>query len=216
MGASTQFSLIETMLLAKPFGYLLLQYHMRRLAASSACLGFPFNDGEITSALQDLAAKLSAKSFWRVRLLLAPDGAISTSAEPVEPAINREPPLRAAISTLRVSSTAPMLRHKTTMRAMYDTEFRAWSARIGCFDVIFTNEHGQVTEGTRTNVFVQRGAEILTPPLECGLLDGTLRRWMLDARPVSIRECVMTVDDLVSADRIFLGNSVRGLAEVRL
>jgi len=59
-------------------------------------------------------------------------------------------------------------------------------------------------------------APILTPPLECGLLDGTLRRWMLDSQAMHTRGCVLTVSDLASADRIYLGNSVRGLTEVGL
>jgi branched-subunit amino acid aminotransferase/4-amino-4-deoxychorismate lyase len=39
---------------------------------------------------------------------------------------------------------------------------------------------------------------------------------MLDSQAMSVRECVLKVADLASADRIFLGNSVRGLVEVRL
>jgi para-aminobenzoate synthetase/4-amino-4-deoxychorismate lyase len=56
----------------------------------------------------------------------------------------------------------------------------------------------------------------IAPPLECGLLDGTLRKWMLDSQAMPTSECVLTVADLASADRIFLANSVRALLEVRL
>jgi len=219
MAADADFSLIETILWTRSSGYVLLQYHLRRLAASAACMGFPCDLGEVVRALQRWRKKtenLSATQFWKIRLLLAPDGTLSVSVTPIEPPGHKEPLPRAVISTTAVSSADPMLRHKTTRRALYDAELKAWSARTGCFDVLFVNERAEVTEGARTNLFIQRGATMLTPPLACGLLDGTLRRWMLDSQAMPTRECVLTVADLASADRIFLGNSVRGLVEVRL
>ena len=219
MAADAEFSLIETILWTKSSGYVLLPYHLRRLATSAACMGFPCNSGEIVRTLPRWRKKtenLCVAQFWKIRLMMAPDGSLSVSATPIEPPGRKEPLPRAVISTSAVSSTDPMLRHKTTRRALYDAELKALSARTGCFDVIFVNERAEVTEGARTNLFIQRGAAILTPPLSCGLLDGTLRKWMLDSQAMPTRECVLTVADLASADRIFLGNSVRGLVEVRL
>jgi branched-subunit amino acid aminotransferase/4-amino-4-deoxychorismate lyase len=211
-----EFSLIETILWTRSSGYVLLQYHLRRLSASAECMGFACDAGEIARTLQGCADNLSAEPFWKIRLLLAPDGTLSVSATPIEPPGHKDPLPRVVISTTAVSSADPMLRHKTTRRALYDAELKTWSAGTGCFDVIFVNERAEVTEGARTNVFIQRGAAILTPPLECGLLDGTLRRWMLESQAMRARECLLTVSDLASADRIFLGNSVRGLVEARL
>ena len=216
MATDVEFSLIESMLWTRSSGYVLLQYHLRRLASSAGCLRFPCDLGEVTRTLLGSAGNLSAEPFWKIRLILAPDGMLSVSAAPIEPPGHKEPIPRAVISAIAVSSADPGLCHKTTRRALYDSELRTWSARTGCFDVIFVNERAEVTEGARTNVFIQRGAAILTPPLECGLLDGTLRKWMLDSQAIPTRECVLTVADLASADRIFLGNSVRGLTEVRL
>jgi para-aminobenzoate synthetase/4-amino-4-deoxychorismate lyase len=45
--------------------------------------------------------------------------------------------------------------------------------------------------------------------LSSGLLDGTLRRELLATGKA--QEAVLTLDDLVRAERAFLGNSVRGL-----
>jgi len=216
MAADVEFSLIETILWTRSSGYVLLQYHLRRLVASAECMGFACDSGEIVRTLQSCAENLSAEPSWKIRLLLAPGGTLSTSAIPIELPSHKDPLLRAVISTTAVSSADPILRHKTTRRALYDAELKTWSARTGCFDVLFVNERAEVTEGARTSVFIQRGAEMLTPPLECGLLDGTLRRWMLDSQAMRTRESVLTVSDLASADRVFLGNSVRGLVEVRL
>jgi branched-subunit amino acid aminotransferase/4-amino-4-deoxychorismate lyase len=49
----------------------------------------------------------------------------------------------------------------------------------------------------------------LTPHVDCGLLDGCLRRDLLDQRDCS--EALLTRVDLEIADRVFLGNSLRGL-----
>jgi para-aminobenzoate synthetase/4-amino-4-deoxychorismate lyase len=39
----------------------------------------------------------------------------------------------------------------------------------GHFDAVFLNEKGELTEGARTNVFVERGGVLMTPPLAAGL-----------------------------------------------
>ena len=49
----------------------------------------------------------------------------------------------------------------------------------------------------------------ITPPVECGLLPGTLRASMLKKKEVN--EKILSLDDFLIADRIFVGNSVRGL-----
>jgi branched-subunit amino acid aminotransferase/4-amino-4-deoxychorismate lyase len=142
MAADAEFSLIETILWTKSSGYVLLQYHLRRLAASAACMGFPCDLREIVRALNACSEEtdnLSSEQFWKIRLLVAPDGTLSVSATPIEPPSHKEPLPLAVISTTAVSSTDPILRHKTTRRALYDAELKAWSARTGCFDIIFLN-----------------------------------------------------------------------------
>jgi len=56
---------------------------------------------------------------------------------------------------------------------------------------------------------------LLTPPLTCGLLPGTLRGALLDDPRRETQERPLTLADLDAADRIFLGNSVRGLRPAR-
>ena len=56
---------------------------------------------------------------------------------------------------------------------------------------MFLNERGEVTEGSRTNVFVERDGVWLTPPLSCGALDGCLRREMIEAGAPRVEERVL-------------------------
>jgi branched-subunit amino acid aminotransferase/4-amino-4-deoxychorismate lyase len=75
--------------------------------------------------------------------------------------------------------------------------------------VVFLNERGELTEGSRSNLFVRRQGKLVTPPLSCGLLPGILRSKLIESGECA--EEILYPYDLESADEIFLGNSLRGL-----
>ena len=79
---------------------------------------------------------------------------------------------------------------------------------------MFLNENEEVCEGTITNVFVLVNGSYLTPPLSSGCLPGVLRQEML--LNGKTKEQVLFLDDLISADKIFVGNSLRGLISADL
>ena len=89
-------------------------------------------------------------------------------------------------------------------------------ALTGCDEVVFLNKKGELTEGTRTNLFIELDGRLFTPALTCGLLPGTLREELLDLPRASASEAMLTPQDLIGADRIYLGNSVRGLIRAEL
>jgi para-aminobenzoate synthetase/4-amino-4-deoxychorismate lyase len=49
--------------------------------------------------------------------------------------------------------------------------------------------------------------KLITPPISSGLLAGTFRAWLLDQQKIS--EEIITIDDILLANRIYLINSVR-------
>jgi mannose-6-phosphate isomerase len=76
------------------------------------------------------------------------------------------------------------------------------------------NERGEVTEGARSNIFVQKGNTLYTPPVQSGVLPGILRsRLVSEGQAV---ERVLTPADLATSDAIFAGNSARGLLPARI
>ena len=99
--------------------------------------------------------------------------------------------------------------HKTTHRPLYTEAFQAATA-AGYDDVLFLNQHGEVTEGAIHNLFIEKAGRLLTPPIACGLLPGVHRRHILATNPTA-EERVLTLDDLRHADAIYLSNAVRGL-----
>lgn len=204
--------LIETLRWQEETGFTLLEDHLARLFGTARHFGFAFPLGEIRRALADAAAGFTGSRKQRVRLLLSRDGEFDISSSPLYP-----PPSAPLVrlSKVQMNSADPHLYHKTTRREVYDRELKE-ARKDGFFEVLFTNEKGELTEGAFTNIFVQRGGRLVTPPVSCGLLDGVLRRHLLREKEGTVVEEVLAPEDLEGAERLFAGNSVRGLVEVRL
>ena len=200
--------LIETLRFEPGLGYPFLAEHLERLATSAAALGFPFDP----QAFQDGLAQIHATDARRVRVTLGQEGDFSFENASLSAGAPGEAPT-VVISPCRVNSQDLLLRHKTTARALYDTELARVMA-AGHFDAVFLNEKGELTEGARTNVFVERGGVLMTPPLAAGLLNGVLRRRLL--REGRAREARLGLDDLLGAEAVFVGNGLRGIVRVRV
>ncbi|MCK5193432.1 MAG: aminotransferase class IV, partial [Desulfobulbaceae bacterium] len=116
----------------------------------------------------------------------------------------------------RVHSSNRFLYHKTTNRTLYDKE-RAAAEENGYYEVIFLNENDEVCEGAITSVFIKKGDYFYTPPVYCGLLPGVFRDYFIkNSKDYPVREKPLSVEDLQTADAVYVGNSVRGLVEVEL
>ena len=210
----TPFQLIETMRWQADDGYYLLEQHLARLAASAQHFGIPCDIAGVRKALKALSSEFTDATV-RVRLLLDEDGAITLTHLPTTlPGAGTV--LTYVFSDQPIDSHDRHRYHKTTNRELLDAEYAHLTQATGCNEVLFLNENGEVTEGSRSNIFVELGGHLVTPPVSCGLLDGTLRRALLDAPDSEIEERVLKPRDLDSARRIFLGNSVTGLVEARL
>jgi para-aminobenzoate synthetase/4-amino-4-deoxychorismate lyase len=205
------FALIETLKWQRRQGYVLLDRHLDRLTASAAYFAIPCCR-DVARARLAAAAETFTDDGCRVRLRLDEEGEIAIEGEPLKPLPSV---LHYALSPRPMPSTEPFRYHKTTRREAYEAERARLAARTGCHEVLFVNERGELTEGSWTNLFVQRGGRLLTPPVASGLLDGTLRRELLATRPGEVKEALLYPADLARADAVFLGNSVRGLMPAR-
>lgn len=205
--APPDFGLIETLLWTQGEGYHLLAEHLARLRGSAQALGFRHDEARVVAALNDAAEKGGAPRL-RVRLVLHPGGGVETGATAIDP-VPADTLWRVALAKARFASDAPLLRHKTTRRDLYESELAA----SGADEVLFLNERDEVCEGARTNVFLPRGVSLRTPPLACGLLPGTLRaRLLAEGRA---QEEYLALEDFERVE-FYMGNSVRGLVRARL
>jgi para-aminobenzoate synthetase / 4-amino-4-deoxychorismate lyase len=199
-----RFDLIETMRFDPEGGIALLERHLSRLKASADAFGFMFDRHAARNELQ--AATFRIAQPRRVRLMLAPSGRIAVQITPLHPTPTG--PVEVALALLPVAATDFRLTHKTSDRAFY----AAALAQAGTFDVALVDPDGFVTEGSFTNIFVKRDAQLLTPPLTRGLLPGVLRGELIE-RGMAV-EADLRAEDL--AEGFFIGNASRGLLAARL
>ncbi len=202
--AGESFDLIETMQFDPVEGIQRLEGHLARMKASAEALGFRFDRHGARNSLQSATFRL--RSVARVRMRLALSGALAVEVSPL-PRL-AELPVRVAVRPAPIANGDFRLVHKTSLRAPYD-EARAAS---GAPEVVFVDEPGFVTEGSWSNIFLERDGVLLTPPLSLGLLPGVLRAELIGkGRAV---ESHLRLADL--ADGFFIGNSLRGLVPARL
>lgn len=194
-------ALIETMAFAPASGVRLRARHRARLAASAAAFGF--DTARVDAAIDAAIAGLTEPA--RLRLTLDQEGAVAVAVAPMPPPLAEA---TVALAPLPVAAHDYRLRHKTTDRGFYD----AARAGAGTDEVVFVDPAGFVTEGSFTNVFVDRGGVLLTPPATRGLLPGVLRAELI-ATGCAV-EADLTPADL--ADGFLIGNALRGLIPARL
>jgi len=164
---------------------------------------------------------------FRGRGLLPPDevvaATIAIQAWPVVPAsrAHLERGLRLIASAVRRDPASPIGALKTTSRADY-VYARLEARRAGADDALFLTTNGYLSEGTTANIFlvrlaVDRVRELATPSLDCAILPGTTRSWLLAwAARVGLRplEGRLSREDLATADEAFLSSSVAGVLPV--
>ncbi len=210
--SSGKFELIET-ILWESGDYFLLALHLNRLKRSAKYFSFKMIPEKIETALLEKSADFDVYKSYRVRLLLSKNGLFSITYD--ETSVNKKEILKIAVSDKKTDKNDVYLFHKTTNRALYNEEYEKYKNE-GYFDVIFSNIENEITEGAISNIVILKNNEYFTPPLSSGVLDGVYRKFLFESKTLPLKEKVLYLEDLKNADKIFLINSVRKMAEVAL
>ncbi len=198
--------LIETLRLSpQEGGFARLDLHLARMARSAEAFAIPFDRARAIETLTTSAG--TDERDLRVRLSLSEEGNFSCRAFRLETPVPGV--WRYAVSGRRMASEDALLRHKTNWRDIYEDEHARAAREYGADEVVFRNERGQLTEGSRTNLFACIAGEMVTPPLNAGVLDGCLRRALIESG--RCREMSFGLAELDRAEAVYLGNSLRGL-----
>ena len=110
-GHDAGFRLIETMRWEPGTGLVRRDLHFSRLAGSARELGFAFSQQAVDTRIR--AALRGANGAMRVRVVLERDGQATVEAKPFA-ALPAARPWRLGIAAIRLDSTDPLLRHKTS------------------------------------------------------------------------------------------------------
>ena len=217
-----------------------LAEHLARLHRSTDGLDIPLSadiDERLAEGIATLLAKEGldgpdgdasiritvSRGPYRTRGVLPPHedvpATVVIQAWPVAPApaSHLEDGLHLVTSRVRRDPQDPLAALKTTSRAEY-VYARLEARRAGADDAIFLTIADHLSESTSANIFlVRRGGELATPSLDCAILPGTTRSWLLAwAAKVGLTpvEGRLTRDDLHAADEAFPCSSVAGILPV--
>lgn len=79
--------------------------------------------------------------------------------------------------------------------------------QAGCIEALMLNSKGEVAECTGDNIFLVRNKQLLTPPIDAGILEGVTRDAVMElarASGIEVREIPLTKHDVYVADECFL------------
>lgn len=120
------------------------------------------------------------------------------------------------LSTFTRSSQSIAGRHKTTNYLENLLQLKEAQSR-GYDECVFLNERECLTECCTANLFFAKDGRLKTPSLDCGLLDGVVRRELIriaEEKALLVEEGRFRVEELEDADEVFITNSLRGVCSV--
>lgn len=196
---------------AKIFG-LLIKHSCRQLEA--ACYQL-ITKNQLQN--QSCALRISLSRGQGVRGLAIPLKNSSTlviTASPYHPQISAK---RLQIATIQCHSSAPTSQHKTLN--YFDRIMARQSALDAGFDdALILNQNKFCVGATAANLFVIRQKTLLTPALDCGVLAGIIRAEIINhAQHINLQvlETELSVNAILTADSVFLTNSLIGIQPVK-
>lgn len=89
--------------------------------------------------------------------------------------------------------------------------------RAGCIEALMLNHKGEVAECTGDNIFIVRHGDVITPPLDAGILDGITRQTVImlaREEGLNVYERAMTRHDVFTANECFLTGSAAEIIPV--
>lgn len=215
----------------RPF---LLELHFGRLRASAAAIGLaiPLDDREFAARIDATTAAAQFAGECYIRLLVT-RGVGELSYDPrvcgeptvviiVKPYADTPAAVQARGIAIIVSSVMrnhpaavdPRIKSNNLLNnalAMQD------ALRRGADEALMRNHRGEFSECSQSNFFVVQGGEVLTPPLDAGLLEGVTRNFLFDvARSAGVpaRYAVLRDADLAAADEMFITSTTREVLPV--
>ncbi len=189
-----------------------LKEHLERLKKSAVFFGYTYPEKEIKNTITKIRSRLNGIKKYKVRIFLNSQGCIRYNYVPLDMNTLKSEPV-VFLTDSPVDSKNIYLYHKTTCRSWYNNATSSIE-KGNCFDIVFFNENSEITECSRANIFIQMKGKLYTPPINCGLLPGILRKRLIKSKMCIER--VFKIDDLYHAEEVYWGNSVRGLVRVKV
>lgn len=200
--------------------------HISRLVAGADTLGFSVDPDRARAAMRALAATGPRLAIRTTATRGTGPRGLKPPAEPRPVLYATAAPSAAAIAFAPLSlwvteiarnETSPVARLKTP--GYLDAVLAARdAATAGCDEALFRNTRGRVACAGTGNLFAILGDRLVTPPLADGVLPGIVRAEVLalaGEAGLHPEERSLALPELLSAEAVFLTNSLRLIAPVR-
>ena len=210
-----------------------LMQHLDRLwnSAKAICLEIPMSKQELAAATNSTLQANGIKDGY-IRLLVTrgsgtlgldpnrcsrPEVIIITDYISLYPAEFYENGLQiVTVSTIRNHPAALSPRIKS-LNYLNNILAKIEGAQAGCVEALMMNHRGEIAECTGDNIFLVTRNEVLTPPIDAGILEGITRDAVIEiAREagLTVREIPLTKHDVYVADECFLTGSAAEVVPV--
>ena len=185
-----------------------LNEHLERLKGAIEKIGMlPLEEKNLREYLNNISIKNKA-----VKITVTPLNIIITQREIPYKEENYNRGMTLTISKVRRNSTSLLSYIKSTCYIENIIE-KENAKKMGYDDVIFLNENGYVTETSCANIFIVKNKEIFTPKVEDGLLDGMIRRKIIEE--FQLQEKSITLEELKKSDEVIITNSLMGAMSIK-
>ena len=197
----------ETMLVRD--SALFLEEHCSRIQKAITALGI--NNGIDEMYLLRMIKEYSIKNCVLKVLVTDKNIVISTRENTYKPNDYKKG-FRLKISDMKRNPYSHTIYYKTINYTDNIIEKRL-ASNEGYQEVLFLNNNDEIAEGSVSNIFFVKDKKIYTPKIECGILNGIIRDWVICN--YDVEEGRYGVEDMRLADEVFITNSVMGIMKVK-
>lgn len=208
------------------------KYHSERLMAGCQRLGIPVSLAVIEAQLAEvISASNTSEAVVKITVTRGQGGRGYKWPEPVQPSIiigiypAAEYPANNAIEGVKIYlcklrlGQNPMLAGLKHLNRLEQVLARAEWNDDTIAEGLLLDSNGNVVEAVFSNIFLVKNNVLLTPDLSVAGVSGVMRRCILEdlapALVISAQVVQLGLDDLQTADEIFLCNSLYGIWPVR-
>ncbi len=193
---------------------LFLEQHVARLREGCAQREFRIDQAAL-EAVGPLLAQVGDEAFARIYVTGGDGGPGDPVAEP-RLFVLLEPRESAAPKTYRLALSHdlywPLFGGLKTANYWLNIDALQRARRRGQDEALLFNENAELVSACMANVFLVRDGAVKTPSIACGARNGVVREWIL--KQGAVRECSLFLQDVNTADEIFLANSWIGIVSV--
>lgn len=201
--------------------------HLARMEGAAKELGLGFARDAMDDAVAEIL-EYASENHHVLRITLTRGGStrglgsnggtpsLLITLDPFDPALMFQP-VTLSTSTIRRNPTSPTSRLKTLSYIDNVAAAREAAAK-GMEDALMLNVEGAAACTTIANLFLMKNGTLITPARDQGILTGVTRQVLISAAAqlgMTTEERAVLPDELLTADAVFLTNSLRFIRPVK-